>query len=290
MSVEQFSPVIAGCMSWGSWGKDFSIHEMTSLLNFCVESGITSFDHADIYGAYTTEKSFGKALKQSDVKRNQIQLISKCGIQYVAESRNNKIKHYNYTKEYIVWSVEESLRNLQTDFIDLYLLHRPSPLMQAEEIAAAIDQLKTQGKIKQFGVSNFTVSQMQLLQTCLPIEVNQIEISLTHFESLFSGSLVYMQGQKIRPMAWSPLGSYFTNKNEQNSRISTVVRELTEKYNATENQILLAWLLKHPAGIIPVVGTTNTQRLQNALASKELDLEIEDWFALLVASQGHKVP
>jgi predicted oxidoreductase len=140
--MSKYSRIIAGCMSWGNWGKQFSTQEMIAQLQLTLEAGITTFDHADIYGDYTTEAQFGKAFSESKIERESIQLISKCGIQYVGESRDNQIKHYNYSKEYIVWSVEKSLKDLRTDYLDLLLLHRPSPLMQPDEIAEAIDLLK----------------------------------------------------------------------------------------------------------------------------------------------------
>src|SRR5690606_20933818 len=148
------SPVIAGTMNWGTWDKNLDTTQMSNLIQVFLENNVSSFDLADIYGGYTTEASFGKALEKSKVDRSKIQLISKCGIQYVTENRNNKIKHYQYDKDYIVWSVENSLKNLKTDYLDVLLLHRPSPLMQADEIAEAVQKLKSEGKIKDFGVSN----------------------------------------------------------------------------------------------------------------------------------------
>jgi predicted oxidoreductase len=260
-------------MTWGSWGKQLPKKEMTALMNHCVSNNITTFDHADIYGAYTTEADFGNAFVESGIKREDIQLISKCGIQYLCENRDNKVKHYNNSKEYIIWSVEESLKHLNTEYLDLLLLHRPSPLMVAEEIAEAITLLKKDGKIRDFGVSNFTPSQMEMIGLRMDIDVNQIEFSLTQ-----------------QSMAWSPLGSVFREDNEQTRRIHKQLGELMDKYNATEDQLLLAWIMKHPAGIHPVVGTTNKERLTQAMAASKIDLELEDWFLILVASQGHKVP
>ena len=152
----KFSRIISGCMSWGNWGRNLSSKEMTDLMHHCIENGLTTFDHADIYGGYTTEKAFGNALAASSIKRENIQLISKCGIQLQAESRNNKINHYCYSKEYIIWSVEESLRNFQTDYLDALLLHRPSALMHPQEVMEAVAKLAQEGKINDFGVSNFT--------------------------------------------------------------------------------------------------------------------------------------
>ncbi|CAL2108937.1 Uncharacterized oxidoreductase YcsN [Tenacibaculum sp. 190130A14a] len=277
-------------MTWGVWGKNLNTNEMIDLMQTCLQNQITTFDHADIYGDYTTEAAFGKAFNTSSVKREEIQLISKCGIQYIGSSRNNRVKHYDYSKDYIIWSVEESLKNLQTDYLDLLLLHRPSPLMHPDEISEAISILKSQGKINDFGVSNFTPLQTELIDKKTRISVNQIEVSLTQYSSLLNGDLNYMQLHKIQPMAWSPLGSYFKEDSEKNQRIKKELHHLSEKYNATESQLLLAWLYQHPAQIIPVIGTTNPKRIAEAVASQKIVLETEDWFALLVASQGHKVP
>ncbi|BAO75360.1 aldo/keto reductase family oxidoreductase [Winogradskyella sp. PG-2] len=285
-----YSRLIAGTMTWGSWGKQLSKKEMDALMHHCISHNITTFDHADIYGAYTTEADFGKAFIDSGIKRENIQLISKCGIQYVCENRDNKVKHYNYSKDYIIWSAEESLKNLNTEYLDLFLLHRPSPLMVAEDIAEAITILKKDGKIKDFGVSNFTASQMEMIGLRMDIDFNQIEFSLTEHSPMHDGTLDYMTTTGIKPMAWSPLGSVFREDNEQTRRIHKQLGELMDKYNATEDQLLLAWTLQHPSGIHPVVGTTNKERLTNAFEASKIELELEDWFLILVASQGHKVP
>ncbi|WP_299121755.1 aldo/keto reductase [uncultured Winogradskyella sp.] len=285
-----YSRLIAGTMTWGSWGKQLSKKEMVALMNFCISNQITTFDHADIYGAYTTEADFGKAFTSSGIKRGDIQLISKCGIQYISENRKNKVKHYDYSKDYIIWSVEESLKHLETDYLDLLLLHRPSPLMVAEEIAEAITILKKDGKIRDFGVSNFTPSQMEMVGLRMDIDVNQIEFSLTQHSAMHDGTLDYMMTCGIKPMAWSPLGNVFREDNEQTRRIHKQLGVLMDKYNATEDQLLLAWTLKHPSGIHPVVGTTTKERLKQAVEASQINLELEDWFLILVASQGYKVP
>jgi predicted oxidoreductase len=217
-------------------------------------------------------------------------LISKCGIQLESENRHNKIKHYNYSKDYIIWSAEQSLKNLKTDYLDLFLLHRPSPLMQANEIAEAISVLKKQGKIKDFGVSNFTPSQVELLSNSTEISVNQIEFSLTHHTAMHDGTLDQMILKNIIPMAWSPLGFVFKNDTEQTRRIHKKLGKLMEKYNAIEDQLLLAWILKHPANIQPVIGTSTKQRIVDASKASDINLELEDWFLILMASQGQEVP
>ena len=277
-------------MTWGVWGKQFSTSEMEAMIRHCVSVGISTFDHADIYGGYTTESEFGKAFAASGINRTSIQLITKCGIQYTGGNRDNKIKHYDYSKDYIIWSVEESLKNLQTDYLDLLLLHRPSPLMQPCEIAEAITILKKDGKIIEFGVSNFTAAQMDMIGLRIDVNVNQIECSLTTHQAMHDGTLDFMISNGIKPMAWSPLGNVFKEDTEQTRRIHKALGLLHDKYNATEDQLLLAWLLKHPSGIVPVVGTTNKKRLQQAIDATKIELELEDWFTVLVAAQGHKVP
>ncbi len=288
--MENKSKIIIGCMSWGDWGKQLSSKEQTEMIQFCLENGNTTFDHADIYGDYTTERGFGKALIESKVKREEIQLISKCGIQYVGEIRNNKIKHYNYSKDYIIWSAEESLKNLKTDYLDTFLLHRPSPLMHPDEIAEAITYLQESGKIIKFGVSNFAPYQVDLISDRIKVSVNQIEFSLTQHIAMLDGTLDQMLQKSIQPMSWSPLGNIFKEENEQTSRVKKVIKTLSEKYSISEDAILLSWILKHPANVSPVIGTTNKKRIKNANKALDIKLELEDWFMLLTESQGHKVP
>jgi predicted oxidoreductase len=290
MSI-QLSPIIAGVMNWGVWDKNLNTKEMNHLIHLFFENGITSFDHADIYGGYTTEASFGKAWADAKIDRDKIQLISKCGIQYVSENRpENKIKHYNYSKEYIIWSVETSLKNLQTDYLDVLLLHRPSPLMQADEIAKAVEQLKAAGKIRSFGVSNFTPSQTELLRQKTKIDFNQIQFSATNHEAMTDGSLDYMQLHNIQPMAWNPLGVVFRENTEQTQRLKLLFSKLVEKYRVGADLLLLAWILQHPAHVLPVAGTINVSRIQQLMKAKSLVLDAQDWFAIWTESMGNKVP
>ncbi|MCX6172818.1 MAG: aldo/keto reductase [Flavobacterium sp.] len=286
--LTKLSSIIAGTMNWGIWDKNLSTIEMEHLVHICVENQITSFDHADIYGNYTTEAEFGKAFKQSKIDRSKIQFISKCGIQHT-NGRSNAIKYYDYSKDYIIWSAENSLKNLQTDYLDVLLLHRPSPLIVADEIAEAVAKLKQEGKIMDFGISNFTASQTELIRQKTEISYNQIQFSATHYESMLDGSLDYMQLHKIRPMSWNPLGTVFREDIEQTRRLKKLLVQLVEKYHFGSDTILLAWILKHPAGIIPVAGTVNIARIQALMKAVELNLEQEDWFAIWTESMGRKV-
>ncbi|WP_425234958.1 aldo/keto reductase [Ulvibacterium sp.] len=284
------SRIIAGAMTWGQWGKQLSKNEIADLIHHCLEVGITTFDHADIYGGYTNETDFGQGFAKSGIIRNKIQLITKCGIQYVCDARRNRIKHYDYSSEYIIWSAEQSLKNLRTDYVDLFLLHRPSPLMHPDEIADAIGKLKKEGKIKEFGVSNFTPAQIAILETRIPVSANQVEFSLTAERVMYDSTLDDCLANQRMAMSWSPLGSYFKETNDQTERIKSAVMSMLEKYSATEDQLLLAWIMAHPANVHPVVGTTKKKRLEDAHKASEIQLDLEDWFILLEASQGHKVP
>ena len=285
----KLSPIVAGTMSWGIWDKNLSTSEMEHLMHICIENQITTFDHADIYGGYTTEADFGKAFSQSKIDRKKIQLISKCGIQ-LTHGRNNAIKHYDYSKDYIIWSVENSLKNLQTDYLDVMLIHRPSPLMVADEIAEAVGQLKKEGKVIDFGVSNFTPSQTELIRQKTEVDYNQIQFSATHHEAMLDGSLDYMQQHEIRPMSWNPLGTVFREDIEQTRRLKKLLAQLVDKYHLGADTLLLAWILKHPANIIPVAGTVNIARIQAFTKAIEMELDQLDWFAIWTESMGIEVP
>ncbi|MDG1571628.1 aldo/keto reductase [Robiginitalea sp. M366] len=286
----KFSRIIAGAMTWGQGGRRLSTPEMTGLIGHCMELGIHTFDHADIYGGYTTEEAFGKAFAQSGIARDAVQMISKCGIQYPSAARPLQVKHYQYDRAYILWSAEQSLQKLGTEYLDLLLLHRPSPLMDPTEVAAAFEALSRSGKVRAFGVSNFTPSQIALIASAAPVEAHQFECSLTAREALFDGVLDDCLQHGRLAMAWSPLGSYFREASEAKARIDVVFETLKSKYEASENQLLLAWLMKHPAMIHPVVGTTRPERLKESLDATGITLELQDWFTLLEAAQGHKVP
>lgn len=288
--TSNYSRIIQGCMTWGAWGKQMSEREMIVTMHHCLEQGITSFDHADIYGDYTTEEAWGSAFAKADIPRNSIQLISKCGIQMKGDNRpGNLVKHYQYDATYIIKSVENSLKLLQVDYLDALLLHRPSPLLEINEVAKAVDQLQSTGKVKEFGLSNFSPQQTSLISSNAQVRVNQIEISLTHNQAMTDGSLDYMTTHKITPMSWSPLGSVFKGDTPSNRKIKSELKKLSEKYNATEDQLLLAWLLKHPSGIYPVIGTTNKKRITNAVEAVDIDMDLQDWFGLLETSMGKEV-
>ena len=288
--MKPFSRIISGTMTWGAWGVKMSTSQIKAQIEKYFALGITTFDHADIYGGYTTEAEFGEAFSKTKIPRDQLQFITKCGIQMPCESRPLLVKYYDYSAYHIQKSVENSLTSLNTDYIDLLLLHRPSPLLDVEILTKTIEKLQNQGKIKAFGVSNFTPSQIALLKKGIKLSWNQIECSLTHEIPMFDGTLDFLTAQNIGAMTWSPLGSYFKENNSQTARIKKCMNSLCDKYDCTEDQLLLAWLVAHPSKMYPVVGTTSIQRIENAIAALEIELELVDWFLLLKASQGNEVP
>jgi len=286
-----FSRLVAGVMTWGQWGKKLDANGMLALMETCLSLGITTFDHADIYGDYTTEAEFGAALAGKSHLRTQMQLVSKCGIKLISANRpGHRVKSYDTSKAHIVASTEASLRQLRTDYLDLLLIHRPDPLMDPHEIAEAIATLKEQGKILHFGVSNFTPNQVKLLRQLTPVATNQIECSLLHRQPFWDGTLDQCLRLHMRPMAWSPLGGsrYFSALHDD-SAPTRLTAKLSEMADGREDVLMLAWLLKHPSGILPVLGTTRPERLKAATTALDFPLSREDWFDLMEAASGKPV-
>lgn len=278
-------------MRWGKWGAGFETRDYQNMIEACLGIGINQFDHADIYGNYTTENEFGKVLKQVPSLRTEIEIITKCGIQLPGVNSAFTDKSYNTSQLHIIQSVEKSLRNFNTDYIDLLLLHRPDPLMNPYEIAAAIDSLKQAGKIKHFGVSNFKPSQCKLLQSTTAVAYNQIEISIIMLDAFINGTLDQCIYDKIIPMAWSPLGGgKLTDAASARYRsITNAAFALSEKYGYPANDILISWLANHPAGIVPILGTTKIDRLSAANKALHLQMDRADWYRLWTASTGEEI-
>lgn len=292
MKSTNISSPVAGCMRWGIWGANFTTAQYRQMIESCLQYGISNFDHADIYGDYTTEEEFGEALKENPSLRQHMKLITKCGIQMLASNRpEHTIKSYNTSKEHIIRSAERSLQNFGTDYLDVFLIHRPDPLLDPSEVAEAIEQLKQQGKILSFGVSNFLPHQTNLLSAYTLIEYNQVEISVVQLNAFTNGTLENCLQHKIIPMAWAPLGGgLFTDESHPRFRaITATLTELAEKYNTGLNEILLAWLHTHPSGIQTIIGTTKIERLLQAKVASAIRLDREDWFKLLTASTGEDV-
>ena len=290
----ELSQIVAGCMKWGQWGVKYSTDQYLQLMEDCIMNNITSFDHADIYGDYTVEEEFGNALQLKSHLRKQMQLITKCGIRRFTPNRpEHKIHSYDTSRKHIIASAERSLKNLNTDFIDLLLIHRPDPLMDPNEIAEAFAELKQAGKVLHFGVSNFTPSQMEMMARIWKVEFNQLEVSIVHLDPFHDGTLDKCIEYNIRPMSWGPLGSgklHSDEHDERSKRILSIANMLAEKYNSTSDQILLAFVFKHPSKIIPVIGSTKIERLKSSYDAAQINIEREEWFMLWRASKGHEVP
>ncbi len=282
---------IVGCMRWGIWGENFTTSQYEQKINQCLEIGLDIFDHADIYGHYTTEADFGKALKGNTSLRSQIKIITKCGINMLTPNRpQHAIKSYDTSAAHITKSVEQSLQNFHTDYIDTLLIHRPDILIDVEEVGATITALKKAGKIKSFGVSNFTTSQVALLQKYIPVEHHQVEISVTNLNAFENGILDQCQLEKIEAQSWSPMGNgIFTENTDQHSRILAQADSLSKEYECSINQILLAFIYAHPSQIVPVIGTTKFERISEAKKAMEIELKREDFYKLWTASTGKEV-
>lgn len=289
---EQLSNPIAGCMRWGKWGANFNTAAYRAMIEDCLEIGVNSFDHADIYGDYTTEEEFGDALKEDKTLRSQIKIITKCGIQMVTENRpQHNIKSYNTGKKHIILSAEQSLKNFGTDYLDVLLIHRPDPLLDPEAVAEAIQILQQQGKVHAFGVSNFLPHQVNMLRNWVPIHYNQIEVSIIKTAPFYNGILDNCIEHQIRPMAWAPLGGgLLTDDLHPHYRsIAYAASLLAEKYAAGLNEILIAWLNTHPSKILSVIGTTQATRLAQAKKAASIKLTREDWFLMMKAATGEDV-
>ena len=278
-----FSRIISGVWRWHT----VSSTTVEKLVHTSLEEGITTFDHADIYGDHSNEAIFGDVLKKSPGLRDKMELISKCGIKFNSAKRPaTRVKHYDTTKEHIIWSVENSLKMLGTDHLDLLLIHRPDPLLHPAEVAEVFGQLKQDGKVLHFGVSNFTPPQWRMLQHYLPFPLvtNQIEISLSRIDPLFNGDIDLLMEHNASAMAWSPLGGgKLTFDDHQWFSKAT-------QYNASYTQLALAWLLKHPSFIFPIIGTTKPERITEAAKAITIQLDRQDWFEMLKWVTGVDVP
>lgn len=281
----ELSRVIVGAWRWTNESTD----QIERLIQTALEAGINTFDHADIYGNYSCEECFGNALRVNSSLRNKLSLITKFGIKLLSDRRPaHSIKHYDTSAEHIVWSVENSLKMLGTDRIDVLLIHRPDPLLNPTEVAEAFLKLKQQGKVLNFGVSNFTSAQFEMLQSYVsfPLVTNQIELSLFKHEPFFNGTIDMLMKHHVKPLAWSPLGG---GKFFEDERVKGLLERLVNEYNVSVTQLLLAWLLKHPSGVLPILGTTKPERIIEGAGAVNINLDRQHWFELLKAASGKDV-
>lgn len=282
---------------WRTVEWDLTAIELLELTEQTLELGITSYDTADIYGNYQCEHLFGQALRLKKSLRKEIEIITKCGIKMMSDKYPERtVGHYDYSYEYIVASAERSLKNLGTDYIDLLLLHRPSPFFNPEEAARAFRHLKASGKVLHFGVSNFNIQQFETLNafTDETLVTNQVEISpycLEHFEN---DNIEFFLRKGIKPMAWSPLAGgelLLHPSDDKGRRILRELREIQEELGVDSvDKIIYAWLYKHPVTMLPITGTGKINHIRSAVAALDIKMSLEQWFRIFIASRGVHMP
>ena len=281
------SPAIYGFYRWGA--DEINANKMERIIDLCLEVGINTFDHADIYGGYQCEEAFGEIIKNKRIKREDIVLFTKCGLVVPHPSRPDvKVKYYDTSKDHITESIENSLRKLRTDYIDIFLLNQLDPLSDLEETAITLQKLRDSGKVKNIGVVNLSVFQHQLLSSYLriPIVTNHIELNLLNTSAFDNGQIDYLKQKYMRPLATAPLaeGQIANSIEKRPLLIRRKLEELSPKYNVNIESIAVAWIVK--LGALPLIGTANEQRIRNIVAAFTIDLDKQDWYELYDASRG----
>jgi predicted oxidoreductase len=267
-----------------------------ALVHEAIEVGITTIDHADIYGNHACQGLFGDAIAGDAALRDKLQIVTKCGIKLrPSAASTQRVNYYDTSCAHILASMDESLKALRTDRVEVLLIHRSDPLLDADEVAEAFMTLKKAGKALHFGVSNFTPGQFDLLASRLPfgLVTNQLQFSVLHTDPLYDGTFDQCQRLRVSPMAWSPLagGQLLKDENERARRVRRALEDVGKELGgATVEQTALAWILAHPARIIPVLGTTNRERARSSAAAAGLKLSREQWFYILEAATGEPVP
>jgi predicted oxidoreductase len=286
----ELSRVVAGMWRMAEWAM--SVEQRVALIEQCIALGVTSFDHADIYGGYTVEGLFGEALRARPSLRDQMQLVSKCGIKLLSPRRpQHAIQHYDTTAAHIIASSEESLRQLHTDRLDLLLIHRPDPLMDFDEIAEAFSSLRKAGKVLHFGVSNFTRHQFESLNRRIELATNQVEFSPLHTAPMFDQTFDGMQDLRVAPMAWSPLGGgrLFTSNDANAESLRLVIKEIADRINQPFASVVFAWIMQLPSRPVPITGSGRFEAIAVAVQGSTFTLARDDWFRILRAARGHEV-
>ncbi|MFC4763803.1 aldo/keto reductase [Dyella koreensis] len=286
----ELSPIVAGLWRITDW--NLSVQERVRWIEQALELGITSFDHADIYGDYRAEALFGEALKAMPALRERMQLVTKCGIRLRSAQRNYQVNYYDTSAAYVRAQVEQSLRNLHTERLDLVLIHRPDYLMDAAALADTFATLIREGKVQHWGVSNHSTSQFALLHQRHPLLTNQVELSPLRMDALDDGTLDQAQQLGLRPMIWSPLGGgrLFTGQDEQAIRVREQMTAIAAHHDISLATLAFAWVLRHPSRPHTITGTGRIEGLREAIAALDVQLDAEDWYAIWTASKGHPVP
>lgn len=287
-----FSRIVYGMWRLGD-DPDSSPAHVQAKVEACLTQGITTMDQADIYGGYVAEALLGAAFKGSPGLRDKVELVSKCDIVApMGKYANRRVKHYDTSPEHIRASVEDSLRDMATDRLDLLLIHRPDPMMDAQATGACLDALVAEGKVRAVGVSNFRPWDFDLLQSAMSthLATNQIEMSLLHQTPFVNGDLAYLQQRGIVPMAWSPLaGGRLFGSEPDAMRLRPVMERMAKAAGIGTDALAVAWLLAHPAGIVPVMGTNSLARIATLGDAMSPVLTREDWFELWTAASGQEV-
>ncbi|MCM7166997.1 aldo/keto reductase [Enterobacter quasiroggenkampii] len=286
----EFSRFVMGYWRLMDW--NMSPLQLASFIEEHIDLGVTTVDHADIYGGYQCEAAFGEALKLVPALRDRMEIVTKCGIATTAKPEH-ALGHYITDSAHIIKSAEQSLVNLATDRIDLLLIHRPDPLMDADEVAEAFLNLHQSGKVRHFGVSNFTPAQFALLQSRLPftLATNQVEISPVHQPLLLDGTLDQLQQLRIRPMAWSCLGGGRLFNDDEFQPLRNELDTIAGELNAESiEQVVYAWILRLPSKPLPIIGSGKIERVRSALAAEELQMTRQQWFRIRKAALGYDVP
>ncbi|MDR2121636.1 MAG: aldo/keto reductase [Flavobacteriaceae bacterium] len=279
--------VVIGTMRWGSRGKDLSVDQSSELLKSCYDENLVKFDLVNISGDHTTENLFGAALEKSGINRNTIKISTKCGIVY--SGTNHKTKTYDTSKTHIITSVNNSLKNLKTDYIDVLFIHKQDYLMNLDQLETTLTELKLSGKVRHFGTCDFSAYAFKVLYHKIPLITNQTKFSLFYPKALFDNTLLQSIHYHKKTQIYTPLGDYFINKKEINAQLQNELVSMSEKYNATLDQILLAWTLKVPYKITPILGSTSIERIKEQIKAFSIDLSVEDWYKLLEISRGQPV-
>lgn len=286
-----FSAVAAGVWRAHEWG--LGAKGLADWMAQALDLGITTFDHADIYGGYGVEALFGDAFAQAPGLRQRLQIVTKCGIKLLHPARPaHRIKSYDSSRAHVLASVDNSLRALRTEHIDLLLMHRPDLLMDPEELAATFRELLAAGKVLHFGVSNHTPSQLALLRKRHPLLTNQVEFSPLQMQALADGTLEQCVDLGLRPMLWSPLGGgrLFTGTDGQALRVRAELQALGEAHGVSAATMAYAWLMRHPSRPVPITGSGRIAALREAVAATAVQLTHEDWYRVWQASMGQEVP
>lgn len=290
MARLNLSRVVAGMWRMTEW--DMTPQQRLAFIEQCLALGVTSFDHADIYGGYGVEGLFGEALALKPSLREQIQIVSKCGIKLISGRRpSHTIQHYDTSSAHIVASVENSLKELRTDYLDLLLIHRPDPLMDFDEVANTFQRLRSEGKVKEFGVSNFSRHQFETLNKRVPLVTNQVEFSPLHLEPMFDETFDGLQDLGVQPMIWSPLGGgrLFTAGDEQGERLRLKIKEVADELNRPFASVVFAWIMQLPCKPVPLTGSGRIESIQVAVEATQFSLSRPQWFEILRAARGHEV-